>query len=195
MNSAIRLQWKWPKDCQEVRISYSERDYPQLNDDTVPTYDVSRVEYDYKGYYAIQATINQTYYIVVSAILVENGEKIPALGTRLEAQLVNKTILTYEIKHSNFRQNKRKLHIKTNSSRSLPDMLLISKRNGLPISKIDGDQFKYIESSVVNSKELVIDLPDDQLPSHTFCKLFLEEDSLYREFTIHHPHEDKLRLS
>ena len=201
LGSVIRLTWTWPKNCQEVLIAYREQDYstykqayPQPTDPNAKR--LSLIEYDHRGgYYDIQGRADQNYYIVVAAIIMQGSEKIPAQGTRVEALLAPKTVLIYEIKHSSFIRNKRTLHIKTDSTKSLPSLLLISKRDGLPFDKTDGEQFKSIEETIVKKKEVVINLPNHPLPPDTFCKLFLEEDLQNREFMIHHPHKDKLRLS
>lgn len=201
LGSVIRLTWTWPKNCQEVLIAYREQNYsthkqayPQPTDPNAKR--LSLIEYDHRGgYYDIQGRADQNYYIVVAAIIMQGSEKIPAQGTRIEALLAPKTVLTYEIKHSTFMGKKRTLHIKTDTTKSLPTLLLISKRDGLPFDKTDGEQFKSIEETIVKKKEVVINLPNHTLPPDTFCKLFLEEDLQNREFMIHHPHKDKLRLS
>jgi hypothetical protein len=195
LGSALRLQWIWPENCLEVRISYSSENWPQLNDPKATTRRLSRAEYDHLGYYDIRGTINHDYYIIVFVVIQQGNELMTAQGVRLHAQLVSRTVLTYEIKNSTMLSKRRTLHITTDTQRSLPTLLLISQYGQLPFRKTDGDIFWRIEPMRVGRKDLIVNLPATVLPARTFGKLFLEDDSLHSEFTIHHPGVDKLRLS
>jgi hypothetical protein len=195
--SVIQLQWDWPDQCEEVLISYHEQYYPQHYEQNATTCSLSLEEYDHMGgHYAINGRGDQRFFIVVSAVVVHSDEKIPSQGTRTKALLAKPTVLDYQIKHSGFLgKKKRILHITTSSLRSLPTLLLISKRNGLPFDKNDGKEFHSIDLPVIMKRDIAIPLPNDTLPPDTFVKLFLKDDDWHDEIRINHPYRDDLRLS
>ena len=195
LGSSLRLQWSWPANCQEVCIYYSLKDWPQPGDSATITRQLSRAEYEHRGYYDIRDTINQDYYVVVAAVSQRGNERVMAQGVRLLARLASKAILTYEIKNPSMLQKKRRLHIIVEPARPLPVMLLVTQQGRLPFRRTDGKLWYRIEPEATAQREVVIDdLPTTKFPPRTFAKLFLEDDSLYGEFTVHHPSEDKLRL-
>ncbi len=195
LGSSLRLQWSWPANCQEVCIYYSLKNWPQPGDPATVTRQLSRAEYEHRGYYDIRDTVNQDYYIVVAAVSQRGNERVMAQGVRLLARLVSKAVLTYEIKSPGMLQKKRRLHLIVEPACPLPVMLLVTQQGRLPFRRTDGKLWYRIEPGATAQRELVIDdLPTTKFPSCTFAKLFLEDDSLYSEFTVHHPREDKLRL-
>ena len=162
----------------------------------VKTHLLSRTEYDLLGHYDIQEIINRDYYIVVSAIKKYDDEQVPAQGLRVLVRQTGKMVITYAIKTSAIFRRKQ-LHLTTNSSnnKALPALLLVSKQGGLPFGKTDGEVLHRIEASAKGSKSLIVDLPNTLLPPKTFGKLFLEDDTAYNEFMVHHPAKDLMRLS
>ena len=80
VDSAVRLRWTWPEDCQEACISYSTTRETQHNIPPAVTCRISRAEYDHLGYYDIHGERDQEYDILVSAILRHQGEKVVARG-------------------------------------------------------------------------------------------------------------------
>ncbi|MFL5626286.1 MAG: hypothetical protein ACJ788_11910, partial [Ktedonobacteraceae bacterium] len=195
IGSAIRFHWRWPENCQEVLISYSTEGWPQSNDPTVTNRRVNFAEYDRTGHYDLRGTVDQDYYIVVSAIINQDGAKITAEGIRLFTRQATKLVFTYEIKNPTMFRRKRTLHIMARTPGTLPTLLLIGKRDRLPFRKADGDLLQRIEPTLIDGKELVIELSERTFPTKTFGKLFLEDDNLHELISIHHPTEDKLRLS
>ena len=197
LGTAIRLHWKWPENCQEVLISYNAKGRPSPNDPNATTRKVSRAEYDHIGYFDVRGTLNQKYYINVAAVIKQGEEKIVAQGVHVEALLATKIVLAYEIKNPTLFRKRRTLHIMPRTPGSLPALLLIGRRDRLPFRKTDGDLLHRIEPTLIgeNEKELVIELSEKTFPPRTFGKLFLEDDSMYEVVSIHHPSEDKLRLS
>lgn len=195
LGSVLRLTWLWPDDCQEVYVAYNLKQWPQEHDPMTTICRVSRNEYDHMGHYDIRGMVSQDYYITVSAIITQGSDPIRAQGVRLRARLASQAVITYEIKNPSFFNKKRTLHILVDNNSRLPALLLIRKRERLPFRKTDGELFQRIQPIEVGEKGLVIELPLTTFPPHTFAKLFLEDDSLYEEFKIHHPKEEKLRIS
>lgn len=195
VGTALRLQWTWPERCQEVVVSYSYQGWPQLNnaaDET--TRRVTRAEYESLGYIDIRGVTDRDYYIIVAAVIKEGSEQITGSGARIQARLASKLILTYEIKQTGFVRKKRTLHLYARKPGLLPDLLLISRRDRLPLYKGEGEVLHHINGPLAIEKELSVELPEKTYPPRTFGKLYLKDDTLYEVVNIHHPSEDKLRL-
>src|SRR5579883_611278 len=196
LGHAIRLNWTWPANCQEVLVAYDYRAWPQLPGTGVNTYKVTRAEYEHRGYFDIRGTPNSDHYIVVAAIIRQGNDQIIGSGTRIQARLASKIVIEYEIKlpRGFFGPKKLLLHITSRTAGSLPTLLLVSKQGRLPLRKEEGEPFIRFEGPVLIESELDLELPIKSLPPRTFGKLYLEDDRMYDVVTIHHPPEDKLRL-
>lgn len=196
LGSAIRLNWAWPANCQEVLVTYDYRGWPQITNNSPNLSKVTRAEYEYKGYYDIRGTQNCDYYIVVAAVIRQNADQIIGSGARIQARLASKIIITYEIKmpRSLFGPKKRLLHISARSAGSLPTLVIVSKQGRLPLRKEEGEPIFRLEGPVPIEGELEYELPDRSFGPRTFGKLYLEDDRMYEVVTIHHPSEEKLRL-
>jgi hypothetical protein len=194
LGSTIRLYWTWPEQCQEVIVAHSPQDWPEAGNPLTITRHVSRATYDQLGYYDIKGTINQNYYITVSAVIKQGDDYIPAQPLRIIGRIISKMVFNYDIKSPTFFQKKHLLQIVPKTSGTLPALLLIGKRQSLPISRTDGELLHRIEPMIINGEKVVIALPEKTFPSNTFGKLFLEDDRAYESVTINHPDAQNLRL-
>jgi len=194
LGSALRLRWNWPVNCSEALVSYSYAGWPQSNEPGTITRKVTRAEYEFVGHFDIRGTVNQDYYIVVSAIVKQGNEQIITPGARLLARQASKVDLTYEIRQARFGRKQRTLYLSVRTPGKVPTLLLVTKRNGLPFKKTEGELFYRVEGPVSVEKDLPIPLPDKVFPANTFGKLFLEDDTAYDVVKVYHPSEDKLRL-
>ena len=194
LGTALRLRWNWPVNCPEAFVSYSYSGWPQPNGATTITRKVTRAEYEFLGHFDIKGTVNQDYYILVSAVVKQGNEQIIPPGAYLHARQASKIVLTYEIRRARFGRKQRTLHLSVRTPGMVPTLLLVCKRHGLPFKKTEGELFHRVEGPIKIEKDLPIPLPDKAFPANTFGKLFLEDDSLYDMVSVHHPSEDKLRL-
>ena len=175
-------------------ITYSLEGWPGSNDPNVVTRRVSFAEYDRMGYYDLRGTVDQDYYIVIVAVINQDGTQITSEGARIFRQ-ANRVEFTYEIRNPTRLRRKRTLHITSRAPGTLPALVLIGRRDRLPFKKADGDLLQHIAPTLMTNKEIVLELPERAYPIRTFGKLFLEDDSLNATVVIHHPDENKLRLS
>jgi hypothetical protein len=195
LGAALRLQWTWPQGCQEVTVSYSCDGWPGSDSIQNIRRDVTRAEYDSLGHFDIREAANRDYYIVVSAIVRQDNQRITGLGCRVHARLASKVVVTYEIKQTGFLgRGKRVLHIRTRQPGMLPTLVMVSSRGRLPLYRAEGELFYRLEGPLAINDEVTLELPTKSFPPKTFGKLYLEEDSEYEVVTIYHPNEDKLRL-
>lgn len=194
LGTALRLRWNWPASCLEALVSYSYSSWPQPNEATTITRKVTRAEYEFQGHFDIKGTVNQDYYILVSAVVKQGNDQVITPGARLHARQASKIVLTYEIRQARFGRKQRTLHLSVRTPGMVPTLLLVCKRHGLPFKKTEGELFHRVEGPIKIEKDLPIPLPDKVFPTNTFGKLFLEDDSSYDVVSVHHPSEDKLRL-
>ncbi len=197
LGNALRLQWMWPTNCQETLVCFDFERWPSPGQATTNVLRVSRAEYERYGRYDIRGASGSDYYIVVAAVVRQDNEEIVAAGTRIQARLATKVVLTYEIKQARglFGPKQRTLHLYARTPGKLPSLLLVSRQGRLPVSKTEGNILFRQPGPFFLEDHLVIPLPDTATPPKTFAKLYLEDDRYYNEVIIHHPGEDKLRLS
>lgn len=197
LGTAIRLLWTWPANCQEALVSYNYDGWPQPHSLTANTQRVTRAEYDYQGHYDIKSAQDRDHYIVVAAVIKQGNVSIAGAGLRVQARLASRIAVTYEIKTARnlFGPKKHLLHISSRTSGTLPTLLLILKQGRLPTRKAEGEPFHRLEGPIPIVNDLEFELPERAFAPKTFGKLYLEDDSRYDEVTIHHPGEEKLRLS
>lgn len=193
--TAIRLNWNWPANCQEVFVAFAYDGYPQTSRAT-PHAKVMRAEYEHRGFYDIRGNLERDHYIIVAAVIRQGDTEIIGPGARVQARLFSKIILSYEIKLPRmFGPKKRTLTISARATGKLPGMLLVSKQGRLPLRREEGEAYFRLPGPTTIEDTLEFELPDKSFGPKTFGKLYLEDDGLYEMVTIHHPSDDKLRLS
>ncbi len=191
---ALRLLWKWPAGCQETIIAYSNERWPRPGETGLVTQRLTRAQYESRGHFDITGISERDYYIVVAAIVRQGNEELIGSGARVQARLMSKISITYEIKQARFGRKRRTLHIYTRKAGTLPSFLLVTRQGRLPLHKSEGEPFYRQTGPIEIEQELVFELPDQALPPKTLSKLYLEDDSAYEYVSIHHPSEEKLRL-
>lgn len=195
LGSVLRLRWLWPDQCQEVLLSYSTQQDFSHHDTGVSTCTVSREEYEQRGYYDLRVVASRDCFLLVSATLQLKDQRAVAQGVYLAVRLSGQMVITYAIKRATLWQRKLTLHLTIDPPGPLPALLLVYKEGGLPLRKSDGDLLHRIAPESQGRGSIQIELPLQSLPVGSFGKLFLEDETLYREWIIHHPGEHYMRLS
>jgi hypothetical protein len=194
--TALHLQWRWPAQCQEVIVAYRYDGWPQLNGSPEETAEkVTRARYDLLGHFPLRGAQDRDYYITVCAIVKQGNEQFLGPPTSIRVRLASKMVLRYEIKQTGFVRKKRMLHLSTDKPGRLPGLLLVSRRDRLPLRKTEGEVVFAVDGPLPIENELVLALPEQAFPPNTFGKLYLADDRAYEVVNIYHPSEDKLRLS
>lgn len=195
LGSVLRLRWLWPDQCQEVLISYSTQQEFSHHDAGATTCTVSRGEYEQRGYYDLRVLASRDCFLLVSATLQLKDQRAVAEGVYLAVRLSGQMVITYTIKRATLWQRKLTLHLTIDPPGPLPALLLVYKEGRLPLRKSDGDLLHRIAPESQGRGSVQIELPLQPLPVGSFGKLFLEDETLYREWIIHHPGEHYMRLS
>jgi hypothetical protein len=196
LGHALRLQWRWPMNCNEVMVSYSHKGWPIPHTTTTTTITLTRAQYDLKGFYDIPNPIPADYYIVVFAVIGQGEQKIIASGDHPGAcclvSLQSRIILEYEIKKTLLK--KFSVELRVQGQGTLPALILIRKHLTLPMNKQDGDGILKMAPVEIGKNQWSVPIPGDKSQRHSYVKLFLEDDQLYDIVTIRQPAREKLRL-
>ena len=206
LGSTIRLRWCWPQACQEALISYRKQEWPQHHSASATTYVLTREAYEHLWYYDLRGPIDYDCYILISAVATYEKNPFIAPGVYLLMRMGTRTTLTYEIIQPTFLRKQRLLHIIIDSPTAIPSLQLVSKQGQIPLRRTDGEVFYRITeigglpatsgvSLAPNRREVMIPLPEKAVPPRTYGKLFLEDDTRYSDFLIHHPSATFMRLS
>lgn len=206
LGSTIRLRWRWPQASQEVLVSYRRQEWPQHHDANATTCVLTRETYEQLGYYDLRGPIDYDCYMLISTVATYEKTPFIASGVRLVMRMGTRITLTYEIIQPTFLRKQRMLHIIIDSPTAIPPLQLVSKQGQIPLRKADGEIFYRIAeigglaaiggvSLAPNRREVMIPLPEKAVPPRMYGKLFLEDDTLYRDFLIHHPSATMMRLS
>jgi hypothetical protein len=198
LGPTLRLQWEWPRDCNDALVAYDRTDWPQPGvRPSTSTLKVTRAEYERLGYSDLGASGSQDYYITVAAVVQYGGDTITGGGARTHLRLASMVTLEYDLRPPGrlFGAKHYRLALRTSAPVSLPVLVLRGKRLGLPMSKADGDLIYRSDGALEITRDLEIELPDRTYSPNTFGKLFLEDDAAYDAIKVFHPDREKLRLS
>lgn len=194
----LRLEWRWPPNCQEVVVAYGHTDWPQPDGSQATTVALTKAQYDLRGYYDISNPVMEDHYIIVYAVITQAGQRIISTGQaedcRRLVSLRSRIMLNYEIKKSRF-QKKHHLQLTFQGKGTLPALVLVRKRATLPMKKTDGEIVLRSEPMSIKDDNLVLQIPQRALRGRSYVRLFLEDDNMYDFVTIRHPSREKLRLS
>jgi hypothetical protein len=150
----LYLEWEFPKDCEKVKIEISHN----KNRTTPTTSTWNQKEYNKDKAYAIKKPINADYYFTVYACYESDGREYYSKGLDCFVSNSEKIYVSYSVKKSLFSKNAiLKLECKKVPIR-LPEIMVIAKRGGFPVTKTDGKCIKTISDVNMNSSTLNIEI-------------------------------------
>jgi len=197
LGRALRLQWRWPPNCQETLVTYSYTGWPRPHTSEAITASLTRAQYDLHGYYDISNPVKVDHYIKVFAVINQGGQKITASGESKAARklvcLTSRISVSYEIKKPWMRQGL-SLHLSIEGEGTLPALILTAKQAVLPMNKSDGEIVLRVEAAPIQKHQLSFALPPTASRRQSYARLFLENDAFYGAVTIRHPDREKMRL-
>jgi hypothetical protein len=191
---ALRIKWRWPAACEEVRILVAKKMRPEPGKADREIV-LMKSEYELKGYYDLTGiSQDQDVHINIHAV-----HKTPS-GTTLSAGEYKKVVLAsqvtvmYEINHSWL--TGANLKIRVIGKGVLPRLLLIRKRNLLPMNSTDGDIVLRTEAIELNGGEINFTYPINrkELSNDSYGRLFLEDNGYSEIIMIRHPESKLLKL-
>lgn len=200
----LQIRWDWPSGCEKVILSYGHQGFPSsYNDNSAVHVEVTKAQYNHRGYYPLKSTFEKDYCIVAHAVLKKDGQEFVASGlselARVRVSLSSAIALRYQIvrKRALFGKGKLILAIETTSSGQLPELVLVCKLGSIPLKKTDGEVALTIPATQLdqNNKALTYELEEQ---NRSYGKLFLVDDTLYESMggyiRINHPTNNEMEM-
>ncbi|MDV2998281.1 MAG: hypothetical protein N4J56_007986 [Chroococcidiopsis sp. SAG 2025] len=201
----LHLRWDWPSNCQQVIVSYSDEGFPSSDRDSRATHiELTKAQYNLKGYYPLKSTAERDYFIVAHAVLNQNGQVFVASGlsnsARTRVSLSSNVTIQYQIgrKRKLFGKGQLLLTIHTSGIGQMPELILIRKQGSVPIKKTNGDEVFKIPATTLSEEKMTLTYEIvDEYPCN-FGKLFLIDEELYESkggyVRINHPASNDMEM-
>lgn len=195
----LAVSWRWPSDCDRVRVSYSLQNYPDHPDAShAVSKEITRADFDMMGgRVSIQKSTDADYFVLVQTMLVRNRETLYSAGRRKAIRLASRIEIYYEVVPGRL-FSKPYLKLQFKGQGIVPRLVIVSARKYLPETIADGVFVDTIEGLVVSDgfeKKFQLEKPTQ---SQTVYKVFLEDESAYDtnggNITIYTPSRKKLTL-
>ncbi len=194
LGHVIRLQWDWPKGCNEVVVAHSCQGWPVVGAAGTTSQPIMKAQYDLRGCFDIEGRAEADYYVAIYAVYGKAGERVTSAGAcRKKIVIRSRMEVTYAIKRSLLGSDL-KLEFTINGEGTLPEMVLVRKQGSLPMSKEDGELVYRVSPVTAKPKGESIKLPPALRGNQYFGRLFLEDDDGYDFVTIRNPEKERLRL-
>lgn len=194
LGHVIRLQWDWPKGCNEVVFAHSCQGWPVVSAAGTTAESITRAQYDLRGCFDVACQAQADYYVAIYTVYGHSSERVMSAGAcRKKIVIRSRMEVTYAIKRS-FLSSDLKLELNVTGEGTLPEMVLVRKQGSLPMSKTDGELAFRVSSAAANLKGVSIKLPPGIRGNQYFGRLFLEDDDGYDYVTIRNPEKERLRL-
>jgi hypothetical protein len=194
LGHVIRLQWDWPKGCNEVVVAHSCQGWPVVGAAGTTSQPIMKAQYDLRGCFDIEGRAETDYYVAIYTVYGQAGERVTSAGAcRKKIVIRSRMEVTYAIKRSLLGSDL-KLEFTVNGEGTLPEMVLVRKQGSLPMSKADGELVFRVSPVTAKPQGESIKLPPALRANQYFGRLFLEDDDGYDFVTIRNPEKERLRL-
>ena len=194
LGHVIRLQWDWPKGCNEVVLAHSCQGWPVVGAAGTTSQPIMKAQYDLRGCFDIESRAQADYYVAIYTVYGQARERVMSAGAcRKKIVIRSRMEVTYAIKRSLLGSDL-KLEFTVTGEGTLPEMVLVRKQGSLPMSKVDGELAFRVSPAAVKPKGESIKLPPALRGNQYFGRLFLEDDDGYDFVTIRNPEKERLRL-
>lgn len=194
LGHVIRLQWDWPKGCNEVVLAHSCEGWPVVGAAGTTSESITRAQYDLRGCFDIDCRAQADYYVAIYTVYGHSSERVISAGAcRKKIAIRSRMEVTYAIKRS-FLSSVLKLELTVTGEGTLPEIVLVRKQGSLPMSKTDGELAFRMPPATAKSKGESIKLPPEIRGNQYFGRLFLQDDGGYDFVTIRNPEKERLRL-
>jgi hypothetical protein len=151
---SIYLDWEFPNGCEKVRIEYSHNE----GKTTPITTSYNKITYEDKKGFAIKNPEKADFYFTVYACYESAGREYYSKGKDCFVSNSEKIYVSYSVKKSLFSKNAN-LRLKCKEAPiRLPEIMVVAKRGGFPVSKIDGKCIKTIDGMDMENSVLNIDI-------------------------------------
>ena len=198
LGGRLRLQWRWPPNCQEVIVAYKQQDWPKADEAEATTISLTKAQYDLRGHYDIANPTQADRHIVVYTVINHNGQRIVSSGLhkgcRKVVSMRSRITVNYGIIKKSWHRKKRILELSLTGNGTLPAFVLVRKQGGIPLNKADGETILRSEPIPITQEKLSLEIPDCTPQRESFAALFLKEDDMNDFVIILNPDRSKLIL-
>ena len=193
--SGIVTTWEWPPNCDEVQIFTRSDDYPLRYDDPdAEKHRIDQLEYERKNGFYLRGIQEQTYFIILYAMVEEAGKLHPVESGRYRRTQRRKRDISYEIVHRSFPKGCYLL-LTGDLDGTPPAMELYGKYGTPPLRKKDGRLIKTIDIPHGSSRRREYKTPElGNFAPNTFGYVFLQDKEDLESVILRHPDTKKLRL-
>ena len=194
LGHVIRLQWDWPKGCNEVVLAHSCQGWPVVGSPGTTSQPIMKAQYDLRGCFDIESRSQADYYVAIYTVYGQAGERVMSAGACRKKIVIRSRIeVTYAIKRSLLGSDL-KLELTVTGEGTLPAMVLVRKQGGIPERRTEGELVLRVPPAAARPKGESIKLPPALRGNQYFGRLFLEDDDGYDFVTIRNPEKERLRL-
>lgn len=194
LGHVIRLQWDWPRNCNEVLLAHSYERWPVVDAAGTSSVPLMRAQYDLRGFFDIECPAQADYYVAIHTVYGLAGQQVMSAGAcRMKIAIRSRMEVTYAIRRSLI-GSALKLELTVTGEGTLPDMVLVRKQGSLPMSKSDGEAAFRVSPVAAMPSGVSIKLPAGIGGSQYFGRLFLQDEGGYDFVTIRNPEKERLRL-
>ncbi|MDR0332378.1 MAG: hypothetical protein LBI15_02850 [Dysgonamonadaceae bacterium] len=184
----IYIEWDWPPNCQQVRVSYSNNSFTDSHK-TVKNY--PRERYDKQKAYVIDNPIlDKDYYIEIATQNFDGKQEMVSSGIRIKLANSNPMTIKYALKVSSFLRKKLTLKIENDNSNRLPELILVSSPSRIPVRKEDGAVIYVIPDNTACG---TFELSNEHIRKNCYARLFLSDTSI-KNIKIITPNKEQLKL-
>lgn len=199
LGTELQLRWEWPPNCRKVVVSYRYLD--EGSSASAVRTELTKAQYNLRGYYAIVEPAQRDMQVVVYALIDQDGAELMASGrtAQVTVHLGGNLVLQYALKQARklFGQAVWYLELRVEGKGRLPDLVLLQKQGTLPSHATDGEVLLRVEGGHLKTGRQQISLP---VPAsgRGYGRLFLVNEGDYESRGGHvriiHPVQEKLRL-
>ena len=184
LSGKLYLEWDWAPGCQSVKIEYSHKGFPNSSHGAMPTaISFTKEQYDREKAFVILQPVNQDYYFRVYNHYKISGNDFYSKGINFLVVNSEKINIKYKVVVRDILFIKSAfIQLECKHNISLPEMLVVAKREGLPINRTDGKQIMKISNKSMSSR-LQINLPFEEVKTQ-HIRLFFTDDHANKKYNL-----------
>lgn len=183
----LYVEWDWPSNCKQVRISYSNESYTDSHK-IIKNY--PRELYDRQKAFVIEPVTDKDYFIEIATQNFEGKQELLSSGVKVKFANHPPMTIKYTLKVSTFLKKKLSLTIENDNHDRLPELVLISSAGRLPARKEDGTAIHLIPGGSACG---TYQLSGEYIRKNYYARLFLTDASI-RNIKIITPGKERLKL-
>ena len=191
----LYLEWDWPIDCDLVQIKYSHVDFPSNERISNPTtINFTKEQYFKNNAYTINQPVNKDYYFTICTCSKVAGENFYSNGVNELVVISDPISIGYKIRVKKLFGKAAFIELKCQQKIIIPEIMVIIKYSGIPLSKFDGSCIMKIDNQTIKNTTR-IEIPLIHIAKEKYIKLFFTDDSNNKKYRLLMPQKEELELN